>query len=477
MYLIGTETSSHRNWTYGFVNSTPDPRKGRYRDQQQLDVMQTSEQVLARPRRIKLVDLELSEPFRPIEDLRGYDAVQALVRLRTVPLGYVAMPSVDGRCPPELQERAVRTQLSGMIDLDEYSPPVAGSGAAGGFNNQTGHDLRREDVDGWPIITVVVCTRDRANDLEDCLDALVRIDYPVLDLLVVDNAPSSDAAARLVASRYPGIRYVCEPRPGLSWARNRGAIEARGDIVAYTEDDAIVDEGWVKALASAFLKSEDVSVVTGLVVPLELETESQIFLEKYSGFGCGFERIRYPAHHRNGEKGSFYPGMMTECGTGANMAFRKSLFDSVGLFDPALGAGTVTQGGEDLEMFFRVMEAGHSILYEPSAIVRHRHRRDYSQLRMQIAGWGTGFAACLVRSYLLFPEERMRLLTFGLHSMAQLLIRWTTSFFRDPGFPRVLLLVEIRGAFVGVGRYLQARRDSEQVKRSFGPIMDDGGPQ
>ena len=71
----------------------------------------------------------------------------------------------------------------------------------------------------------------------------------------------------------------------------------------------------------------------------------------------------------------------------------------------------------------------------------------------------------------------MRLLAFGLHSMAQLLIRWTTSFFRDPGFPRVLLLVEIRGALVGVGRYLQARRDSEQIKRSFGPIMDDGGPQ
>ena len=137
----------------------------------------------------------------------------------------------------------------------------------------------------------------------------------------------------------------------------------------------------------------------------------------------------------------------------------------------------MTQGGEDLEMFFRVMKAGHAILYEPSAIVRHRHRRHYRQLRMQIEGWGTGFTACLIRSYVFYPEERMRLVAFGIHSMAQLLIRWTTSFIRDPGFPRALLLVEIRGALAGVSRYLQARRNSEHVERSFGPIMDGDGSQ
>lgn len=437
----------------------------------------SSEQGLARPRRIKVVDLELSDPFRPIEDLEGYDAIQALVRLRTIPVGYVTIPCVDGRCPPELQMRAVRTQLGGTIAYDEHLSSEAWSGASSESYSQIEHDARWDGITEWPTITVVICTRDRIDDLEKCLDAVVGLEYPALDLLVIDNAPSSNATARLVASRYAGVRYVCEPRPGLSWARNRGAIEARGDIIAYTEDDALPDEDWARALAAAFIEFEDVSAVTGLVVPLELETESQIFLERYSGFGFGFERTRYPAHHQDGVEGSFYPGMMTECGTGANMAFRKSTFDSVGLFDTALGAGTVTQGGEDLEMFFRVMKAGHAILYEPSAIVRHRHRRHYRQLRMQIEGWGTGFTACLIRSYVFCPEERMRLVAFGLHSMARLLIRWTTSFISDPGFPRALLLVEIRGALAGARRYLRARRISEHVERSFGPIVDGDGSQ
>ena len=63
-------------------------------------------------------------------------------------------------------------------------------------------------------------------------------------------------------------------------------------------------------------------------------------------------------------------------GTGANMAFRRSLFHQIGFFDPALDVGTVTNGGGDLDMFYRVIQEGHTLVYEPRAIVRHRHRRD-----------------------------------------------------------------------------------------------------
>ena len=94
-----------------------------------------------------------------------------------------------------------------------------------------------------PLVTVAVCTRDRTDDLARCLDSLSCLDYPALEVLVVDNAPSSNATERLVRTRYPNWRYVCEPRPGLNWARNRAIIESSGEIIAYTDDDVVVDPG------------------------------------------------------------------------------------------------------------------------------------------------------------------------------------------------------------------------------------------
>lgn len=135
----------------------------------------------------------------------------------------------------------------------------------------------------YRLVTVVVCTRDRTNDLAMCLEALLQLDYPYLDFLVVDNAPTTNATQQLVAEKFPQVRYVCEPRPGLDWARNRAIVEAKGEIIAYTDDDVIVDAGWVKALVQPFLEDASVMAVTGLVAPYELETSAQIMFEMYGG--------------------------------------------------------------------------------------------------------------------------------------------------------------------------------------------------
>ena len=92
------------------------------------------------------------------------------------------------------------------------------------------------------------------------------------------------------------------------------------------------------------------------------------------------------------------------------MAYRHSLFARIGGFDPALDVGTVTNGGGDLEMFFRVLKEGYTLVYEPAALVRHRHRRDYAQLREQITNNGVGFYAYLVRSALHYRDERWPLM-------------------------------------------------------------------
>jgi GT2 family glycosyltransferase len=301
-----------------------------------------------------------------------------------------------------------------------------------------------------------VCTRDRTEYLQPCLDALCRLDYPDLDLLVVDNAPSSNATADLVKARYPGVRYVREPTPGLDWARNRAIAEARGEIIAFTDDDAIVDAGWVAALVRVFAEEPDVAAVTGLVVPYELDTDAQQLFEVYGGFGRGFQRRRISATESANHFAIYGTGQL---GTGANMAFRHAVFDDIGLFDPALDVGTVTNGGGDLEMFFRVQRAGHTLVYEPCAVVRHRHRRDLAELRTQIHDNGIGLYSYLVRTALAYPNERMAIAWFGLWWLWRWSIRRLVgSVLRPQRLPRELILAEMWGAFVGLRRYPQARR-------------------
>ncbi len=407
------------------------------------------------PERSKVLDIELSSPLAAITGLDGYATLQGLVRLHGTPIGYVRLPVAGGRCTKEALHDAIRAQLPA---------PLASRGPSDAGRTDAGPPAVADGT--LPVVTVAVCTRDRPDDLARCLDALGRLRYPRLDLLVVDNAPASDATERQVRETYPAVRYVREPRPGLDWARNRAIREARGEIVAYTDDDVIVDPGWVSALVRPFAADPAVMAVTGLVVPCELETAPQMLFERYGGFGRGFERKRFQV--RAGVAGGWvsYHGA-GQFGTGANMAYRRSVFARIGDFDPALDVGTVTNGGGDLEMFFRVLKEGHALVYEPSALVRHRHRREYAQLRAQLTNNGIGFYAYLARTALAYPDERLACLRLGLWwlwwwNIRRLLI----SLVRPGRYPRDLILAELRGSLVGPGRYLRARRTAARIARS-----------
>jgi GT2 family glycosyltransferase len=304
-----------------------------------------------------------------------------------------------------------------------------------------------------------------------CLAALNQLDYPNLDLLVVDNAPSDEATEQLVRKQYPKVRYICEPRPGLDWARNRAIIEAQGEIIAYTDDDVIVEAGWVRALAQTFVENPEVMAITGLIVPYELETKAQLLFEQYGGFGRGFERRWHRAAPELGKDAVTHYGWAGQLGTGANMAFRKELFERIGAFDPALDVGTVTNGGGDIEMFFRLLQEGYTLVYEPCALVYHRHRRDYDKLRVQLANNGIGFSAYFVRSALAYPKERITfirrwLLWFRWWGLRRLL----DSYRGIELFPRELILAEVCGGFTGLGRYQKARRTAARIAQDFGSV-------
>jgi GT2 family glycosyltransferase len=320
----------------------------------------------------------------------------------------------------------------------------------------------------YPSITAVVCTRDRTDDLSFCLDALTNLNYPKLDLLVVDNAPSNDATQELVRENYPEVRYVREPRPGLDWARNRAILEAQGEIIAFTDDDVVADKEWINALARIFIENPEVMAVTGLVIPYELETRAQIFFEMYGGFGRGFKRKWYHSGNRGINKNSFHLGAGI-FGTGANMAYRRCLFNEIGGFDPALDVGTVTNGGGDLEMFFRVLHEGHVLVYEPEAVVQHRHRRKYENLKSQLTNHGIGLYAYFVRSALAYPAARLPFIRFGLRWLFRGHIRpLMISFLMPNRYPRELMSAEFRGSFIGPHRYYKARRMAAKIIQSFG---------
>jgi len=421
-------------------------------------------------RPLKVVDVELSQPVGDLDGLAGYDAVRGLVRFHGEPLGYIQVGVVNNRCAGSTLARAA---------LSTYGPAIICHLVADGLAAPAG-ELRIDDLIGLahpddagpaPFVTVAVCTRNRPDDLARCLEAIAELDYPSFEVVVVDNAPSDDRTEQLVRGRFPQVRYVREPRPGLSNARNRAIAEARGEIVAFTDDDVVVDRGWVGAIARVFAENPGVVGLTGLVVPLELETEAQILFEVHGGFGRGFARQLY--RYQPGHPGTqaTYQGT-GRFGTGANMAYRRSLFAQIGGFDPALGVGTSTQGGEDLEMFFRLLRAGHTLAYEPAAMVRHRHRRDYDALRRQLENNGLALAAYHGRCALIFPEQRAVFVRLHLWWLwAWHIKRLLQSLTRPHRFPRGLILAELRGYLIGLTRYPQARR----AARAAAPTLEHTG--
>jgi len=417
---------------------------------------------------IKMLDIELNRPLHDVEALEDYGALRALVRLHDTPIGYVTLPLIGGRCPASALHTAIMAQHSRVIICHLLDDGLAAPSQLGALwltdLLHTPHPVYQGPL---PLVTVAVCTRDRTADLAFCLESLSQLAYPALEILVVDNAPSSDATEHLVRSRYPQVRYVCEPRPGLDWARIRAILEARGEIIAYTDDDVVVDRGWVGALGQVFAENPEVMAVTGLVVPYELDTEPQWLFEQYGGFGRGFTRRWYRLDRESRERFHIGAG---RCGTGANMAYRRSVFEQIGGFDPALDVGTVTNGGGDLDMFFRVLQEGYTLIYEPNAVVRHRHRRDYAGLRTQLTNHSIGYYSYLVRNALAYPGERFAILRFGLWWLWRWNIcRLWSSFIASHSFPRDLIVAEAVGSLKGFVRYQKARRTASKIAHTFGP--------
>jgi glycosyltransferase involved in cell wall biosynthesis len=214
------------------------------------------------------------------------------------------------------------------------------------------------------------------------------VDPPPGQIVVIDNAPTTDATADVC--EHLGVERHVERRLGLDRARNSGWRISRSPIICYVDDDTRADSQLAARVAEQFTSS-DIAAVTGLVLPAEVTTRAQYFFETHGGMRKGFAPRRFQTL---GEEPALEP---QEMGVGANMSFRRHVLEQLGGFDPCLDLGTETNGGGDLDMLYRVLEAGSVVMYSPDVLVRHLHRRDTDELLRQMHGYGMGYSAFLAK--------------------------------------------------------------------------------
>lgn len=312
-----------------------------------------------------------------------------------------------------------------------------------------------------PSLTIAVCTRDRTAPLERALSSLGAAPGDGVEVLVVDNAPTTTETERLVRGRFRGVGYVAEPEPGLDRARNRALRSAASDIVAFADDDVVADANWATAVRRAFDSAPEAVAVTGLVEPAALDTPAAQWFEAYGGFGRGYVRRWAHAPAPMPHSIAWSLGGTWRLGTGANLAVRRVDALALGGFDPALDTGTATGGAGDLEWLFRVLKSGAAVLYEPAALVRHTHRHTLEALLQQMESWGTGMRAYLARTARAYPEERWSTAALRYWLYATWWLRRVALSYVHADFPRSMLWRELHGSLAGARLYREAARQTE----------------
>jgi GT2 family glycosyltransferase len=311
----------------------------------------------------RIVNVTVHDPFwgAPPGNERSMFAI--LWSDEDVPLGGLVLRGKEMRDAPELTRRAARQLMR-----------TKATGTTPGAS-----------------VSVVVCTRDRPTDLARCLDALAATSRAPDETVVIDNSPRTGAARDVVGAR-PGVRYVLAPEPGLSRARNAGVANSTGELIVFTDDDAIVAPTWLERIVAPFA-DDGVEAVTGLVLPAELETPAQVVFERLGALGRGFHHCDYgydwyTSHRRRGVP-------VWTIGAGASMGLRRSALARLGGFDERLGAGAAGCS-EDSEMWYRILASGRRCVYEPSAVVRHHHRREMAELQAQLYAYMRGHVTGLL---------------------------------------------------------------------------------
>ncbi|MBI5912301.1 MAG: glycosyltransferase family 2 protein [Betaproteobacteria bacterium] len=300
-----------------------------------------------------------------------------------------------------------------------------------------------------PGVTVIVCTRDRPVQLDQCLESLAQQTCRRFDVLVVDNA--SAHPAREICRRR-GVSYMYEPVPGLTRARNLGARAARGEVVAYIDDDATPEPGWLDALVRDF-EDPAVAAVSGRIRYMKAHGDTRTMSNEEASSAC--------THRPRGsvDKGTpdwFALACFGGIGDGSSMAFRRAVIERSVAFDERLGRGRLLEGGDEHVAFMSLIASGHRITHAPDAVVRHPYpatpalerARRLRDLRNAIANlmflWGE------------FPAHHVDIARFLYRAVLK---RVAGSVTRLPGSARLPRWLVLKAMLGGCLVYWKARRE------------------
>ncbi len=218
------------------------------------------------------------------------------------------------------------------------------------------------------MLTAIICTYNREKYIGNLLESIAANDLPKseYEILLVDNncTDNTRAVCEAFATAHTDVqfRYVAEYEQGLSAARNKGIKEAKGNIIVYIDDDALVDSTYLRTYAEWFAAHPETMACGGPIEPLYETTEpdwmtpyTKALLTAWMNYG---DKVReYPKGH--------YPG-------GGNAAYRKVVFDKIGLFNTALGRkGGNLMGSEEKDIFDKMHALGMQVLYLPTPVLHH----------------------------------------------------------------------------------------------------------
>lgn len=322
-----------------------------------------------------------------------------------------------------------------------------------------------------PSLSVIVCTANRPDDLSVCLKSLLKQQYTPTEIVVVDTEPEETETRLLVQRRFPSCLYVSEPSKGIANARNRGLYNTLGEIVAFVDPNCRPVAGWSRAMVQNFMQMPALGCCTGPVLPMELKTRPQRLMEERGGFSKGFARRIFARKSPLYLSGNC-PLQGRKVGTGANMGFRRSVLSRVGGFDITL------RSAEDLDMFFRVVRADFQLVYEPRAVVFHRHPRTYKELRRTLHFLGHGQISSLLKIAHTDPLYRKKALSEASAWFWSFQVKdrlWRRLMGRR-GFPLGLVLAEMTGGARAVAEHLvhppiPEARESRPSPRFISPFI------
>ncbi len=400
---------------------------------------------------IEVRDIDLDDDSTPAPAPNADGRIAVLGRSRGWPVGFAVFEDLA----PDTDVRAVARERFG---------PAAVAPAHWPADWAVGSDTE---------VSVVVATLGRRPQLRSVIASILDQTHDRLELLVVDNDPRAGRASQIAAEfDDPRLRVIAQPRRGTSAARNAGIAAATGQIIAFTDDDAIADPTWIAQLAATFALAEPygrsrLSATTGLVLPHGFSTPTEWHFETATGYGRGFTPQFWSLHPQidplggravPGHQGLAYPYAATEFGSGNNMAIRRDVLDRLGGFDEHLGPGTPTEGAEDIDLLRRLLLAGETIVYAPQAIVRHHHRSTPQDLVAQMRGYGVGMGASLTKLVVTSPVHAAGLALRVPRSAVELLSPSSAkNTARRDDHPESATRAEVRGYFLGPWRYLRAR--------------------